>query len=224
VDRGQLPTEQELAELLERNNLRSARMRLTVSAGPMRGVADEAKSELSICTTAVPFVEYPAKFYEEGVQVIVCPYKQSADDPTAGHKTTCYLPRLLGLREAQKARCIEALWFNTRNELAEGSISNVFLATGGGLKTPPLDTPALPGIIREFVLHAAREAGIGTEEVRLTIDDLLAADECFLTNSIMGVMPVVRVERHDFKDGKVGPFTKQLSNAYRDVVRKECDL
>jgi len=222
MERAALPSAADFAELLDRNGLAGARVRLTVSAGPMRGIADDCPEALTVCGTAAPMSNYPAKFYETGIQVIVCPFKQSASDPTVGHKTTGYLPRLVGLREAQKAHCTEALWFNEKNELAEGSISNVFLVRGDVLTTPPLETPVLPGLTREAVIQLAGERGIRTKECALTIHDLLDADECFLTNTIMEVMPVIRVERRDIADGKVGPTTRQLRDAYRGLVVKEC--
>ncbi len=154
--------------------------------------------------------------------VMVSTFRQSPDDPIAGHKTTAYLPRLLALREAQHARCMEAIWFTTGNTLAEGSISNVFTVRDDMLSTPPLDTPVLPGIARGVVLELAARLGLKAREAALTIDDLLDADEVFLTNAIMQVMPVVRVEMHDIGKGTVGPVAKRLGEAYREVVRKEC--
>jgi len=66
----------------------------------------------------------------------------------------------------------------------------------GALSTPPLDTPVLPGIARKAVLELARAEGIECRERELTIQDLLQAEEVFLTNSLMELMPVCHVERH----------------------------
>ena len=90
------------------------------------------------------------------------------------------------------------------------------------MKTPPLDTPVLPGITRSVVLELAGQCDCPHEETVLTIDDLLDADEVFLTNTLMQVMPVVRVEKRDIGEGRVGPVTKKLGEAYRETVRKEC--
>lgn len=117
---------------------------------------------------------------------------------------------------------MEAIWFTTGNQLAEGSISNVFVVRGGVLKTPPLDTPVLPGIARWLVLQIASDCGIECEQCPLTIDDLLDADEVLLTNAIMQVMPVVRVEKHDIGQGRVGPIGKRLYREYRNRVQQEC--
>ena len=117
---------------------------------------------------------------------------------------------------------METIWFTTANRLAEGSISNVFIVQGKTLKTPPLDTPVLPGIARSVVMELAGEESMKTQQCPLTIDDLLDADEVFLTNAIMQVMPVTRVEKHDIGSGGVGPVARKLLAAYRERVQQEC--
>lgn len=225
LERNQLPDENVFHELLERNVIRSARIRMTVTAGAMRtGQNDGDEHDLTVCITAVPLASYADSLYEKGVNVVICEYRQSSSDPIAGHKTTAYLPRLLGMREAQRAKCMETLWFTTQNQLAEGSITNVFVVKDGVLKTPPLDTPVLPGIARAVVLELAEDEKIETQQCSISIDDLLDADEVLLTNAIMQVMPVVRVEQSDIGDGQVGPLAKRLRECYRQLVRKECRL
>lgn len=225
MQRDDLPDQSVFHELLERNLLRAARIRLTVTAGSMLAKGSEEKSQpINICITANPLAPYADSNYEKGVPVIICPYKISPSDPTAGHKTTAYLPRLLGMREAQAAKCMEAIWFTTKNLLAEGSITNVFIVKDKVLKTPPLDTPVLPGIARSVVLEIAEDEKMEAVQCPLTIDDLLDADEVFLTNAIMEVMPVIRVEKHDIAQSKVGPIAQRFRECYRQKVRKECRL
>ncbi len=230
LERGVLPSPAVIAGLLERNGLTEARIRLTVSAAaPSRRLQPaqtsaqlDTHSALTVCLTAAELSGYASGFYENGIQVAICDSRLSPTDPIAGHKTTAYLPRLLALRDAQRAKCTESLWFTTANQLAEGSISNVFIVHEGVLKTPPLNTPVLPGITRATVLEIARGAGVETQECPLTIDDLLDADEVLLTNSIMQVMPVIRVEKSDIGDGRVGSIAKRLLEDYRKLVQEEC--
>ncbi len=222
IQRNTLPDSDSFQELLTRNALREARIRLTVSAGSMRDEPPDETPHLTVCATASSMNPYPESSYTRGVDVIVCSVRSSPTDPLAGHKTTSYLPRLLGLREAQQARCVEAIWFTTNHQLAEGSISNVFVIRNRVVKTPPLDTPVLPGITRAAILEIAPRCGFSVEEAPLTIDDLLDADEVFLTNQIMQVMPVVRVEAREIGDGSVGAITRRLLNEYRLLVSKEC--
>ena len=239
IERDALPTTDDVSGLLTRNGLTKARLRLTVSAGkstlstskPALSAGSESSEfriqnsefgSLTVCLTATELTSYPADFYEKGIAVVICRYRVSPTDPIAGHKTTAYLPRLLGLRDAQQARCVEAIWFTTENQLAEGCISNVFIVSKGVLKTPPVDTPVLPGITRSVVLEIASRTGIEVQECPLTVDDLLDADEILLTNSIMQIMPVVRVERRDIGEGRVGALAKKLLDEYRSLVRREC--
>jgi len=156
------------------------------------------------------------------VAVVVASFKQLLGDPTFGHKTGCYFPRILARQEAARKGAVEALWFTTANRLAEGCFTNVFLVTGGRLRTPPRDTPVLPGVTRRAVLDLAAELDIpADEETELFIDDLLDADEVFLTASTMGVVPVVRVEAGRVGDGTVGPVTKRLMDAVNRLIDKE---
>ena len=186
------------------------------------GSTDDGRPNLTVCVTASPLTPYPPEFFAKGMGVAISPYRVSPDDPIAGHKCTCYLPRLLALRDAQAKRCGEALWFTTSNLLSEGSISNVFVVRGGKLATPPLDTPVLPGITRAAVIELASATRIEVEQKPLNVNDLLDADEVFLTNSIMEVMPVCRVEQREIGTGKPGPVTQKLAGEYRTVVEKEC--
>jgi branched-chain amino acid aminotransferase len=217
-----LPQDDILMELLQRNGLREARVRLSVSAGATRPGSSHEDRPLHACVTVTELGGHAAEVYESGAAVTICDYRVSTSDPLAGHKTTCYLPRLLGLRQAQQARCLEALWFTTSNLLAEGCMSNVFVVRNGGVKTPPRETPILPGIARSTVLELTRDRGRDAVEIPLTINDLLDADEVFLTNSIMQVVPVIRVEKHDIGEGRVGPVTREVLVAYRELVKREC--
>jgi len=204
-----------VAEVMEANRLRDARIRFTVAPPGQVAPADKPMLLVAAQETA----GYPLELYERGMTVYACTdYRQSRHDPLAGHKTTSYFSRLLVLRDGQDRACGEALWFTPENLLAEGCISNVFLIKDHRLRTPPLDTPVLPGITRALVIELARQAGIEADEGPCTVEDLLGADELFLTNAIMEVMPVTRVEQKTIGNEHPGPITKQLASAYRELT------
>lgn len=216
----------DIERLLRANEMREARMRLTVTPGPTQGGPAERDDDDdvfpgTVLITASPAASYPPELYARGMTVCVSSHRFARLDPIAGHKTVSYLPRLLALREAQQKHCGEALWFTTENLLAEGCVSNVFLVMNGVLRTPPLDTPVLPGITRGVVCELARAEQVTIEEGLLTIDDLLAAQEVFLTNALMGLMPVTRIERHAVGNEKPGALTRLLSERYRELVARE---
>jgi branched-chain amino acid aminotransferase len=222
IERPDLPLTRDFQELLRANELSDARVRLTVTAGTMLEAVQRDRPTLTVCATATARSAYPPELYERGVSVVIAPFCQARHDPLAGHKTTNYLPRLLALRAAHPHRAIEALWFTPEHWLAEGSISNVFVVKDGVVKTPPRDTPVLPGITRAVVLEVGRAAGMDLRETPLTINDLLDADEVFITNSGMEVMPVVRVEQRDIGAGRPGLRSRELLRLYRARVEQEC--
>jgi branched-subunit amino acid aminotransferase/4-amino-4-deoxychorismate lyase len=154
--------------------------------------------------------------------VVLCPYHQNTTEPICGHKTTNYYPRLLALTLARQKGAAEALWFTTDNRLAEGCISNVFLVKDSVLCTPSLETPVLAGVARKAVCEIAGTESIELVEKDLYIADVLEADEIFLTNVVMEVLPVVGVEKHAVAEGKVGPITTKLRTKFLQSIEDEC--
>ncbi len=202
---------------------KDARVRITVTTGSLHAAAAD-EPQLTQVVTASHGGEYDQALYEKGATVLISRFRQNPADPTTGHKTTSYFARLASLREAHAAGAIEALWFTTENALAEGAISNVLLVRDGELHTPPLETPVLPGVTRRHVLELARRLGLKTQERSLTIDDLLSADEVILTNSMMELLPVVRIEREPVADEKPGPVYHDLHEIYQAYVQEETTL
>jgi branched-chain amino acid aminotransferase len=215
-------------ELLRRNDLREARLRLTVTRGQATHDALHGlKLEPNVFLTATEFEPYPAEFYARGMAVILLDeQKLNPYDLQAGHKTLNYFSRLSALRAANTRGAGEALWFNVHNYLQSGSISNVFMIKAGALITPPTavelrdpqvasTTPypksaVLPGITREAVIEIARAEGLEVRVAGIDVNQLLDADELFLTNSAMRVMPVCRIERKAIGIDRPGALTIRL--------------
>jgi len=221
-------TDDEIAAVIDRlvaeNGVGEARVRLTATRGPLaEGEEDDAGPPATLLVTAGPMTPYPEAFYRGGATAIVSDIHASETDPRTYHKTTNYLANLLALREARRGRAAEALRFNSRNHLAEGAVSNVFLVSGGRLLTPPVEDGLLAGITRSAVLEVAAEVGVDAEQRSLAVGDLLDADEVFLTNSIMEVMPVTRVEARTIGAGEPGPVTHRIAEAYRALVKRETE-
>jgi len=208
-------------KVLVANKLTDARLRLTLTSGPMSESEERRKSTLLI--TATKFQPYPPEYYKKGVLVVLCPFKQNPIDPVSGRKTTSYFSRMIALNLAHQKRAAEAIWFTLDNRLAEGCISNVFLVKDSVLYTPPINTPVLPGVARKNVCMLAQQNSIELTEKDLTIDDLLGADEIFMTNVIMQVMPISKVENHTVGNGRVGDVTKKLQTSFDMFVKSECE-
>ena len=153
----------------------------------------------------------------------------TADRPLPFAKTVNYLGPLIALEEARRAGLDQALLLDLDGDVVEASTANVFALLGGEgservLVTPPLEAGALPGVTREVVLDCARGLGIEAAERPLPLADLLAASEALLTNSIVGVQPLAEVRDGDrsYAFEASGPVTRALSEAYREVVAREC--
>ena len=190
-------------------------MRITLSPGPV----DADKPTTLI--TSDPLPDYPPEWYSKGIDVVVSELRQGS--ALGGHKTGCYLPRVLARQKAAAVRAEEALWFTEDNRLAEACFCNVFLVLAGEVHAPPLETPVLGGIVREAVLELCGALGIGRHDDRpLTIHETLAAEEMFLTASCSGVRPVIRIEHHGVGDEKPGPITRKIMDAYRELLDREC--
>lgn len=219
-------------DLLEANNLADARLRLTLTRGDLATITPENPTpDVTLLITAAPFAAYPPELYAKGMTVEISPYKQNIYSPLTGHKTTSYLDRLLALKHAQQHHAGEALWLTPNNEtVAEGCISNVFIVDQEGiLATPPLVMPpesrlrlCLPGVTRNVVLELARDMQILPHERLISLHEFISAREVFLTNAIMGVMPVTRVDRQIIGDEKPGTLTERLREAYVKLVESEC--
>ena len=108
--------------------------------------------------------------------------------------------------------------------LAEGSVSNVFIVKDEKLLTPPLETPVLPGVARGLVIELAEAEGIPIEQQPIDINALLAADEVFLTGSVLEIMPVTSIEKHVVGKGAPGEIAKRLARLYKEQVIKECGI
>jgi len=223
-------------ELLRQNELREARLRLTVTRGSaMQDSQGGMRLEPTVFITAAPFEPYPAEYYLKGLTVLVLDeQKLNPYDFQAGHKTLNYFTRLHALRDATQKGAGEAMWFNVHNFLQSGCISNVFLVKDEMILTPPtqedLSDPAikescpytrsnvLPGVTRAAVIEDAATLDIAVQRKALTISDLLEADEIFVTNSVMGVMPVVRIERKPVGDEQPGRLTREFMTGWNDSI------
>ncbi len=133
-------------------------------------------------------------------------------------KTTAnYANSLLAKREALKDGYDEAMLLDTDGYVAEGSGENVFIVRNGVIKTPPL-TSILEGITRDTIIQLARERGMQLVEERFTRDELYIADEAFFTGTAAEITPIREVDNRAIGAAKPGPVTKELQNAFFDIV------
>ncbi|MBN1787386.1 MAG: aminotransferase class IV [Sedimentisphaerales bacterium] len=205
-------------ETLNANKLKDARIRLTATSGAVSG----ENPEPTLLVTAVKFDPYPKEYYDKGIMVVLNSYRQNPADILAGHKTTSYFSRISALGMAHHKHAAEALWFTIDGRLAEGCVSNVFVVKDSVLFTPSLEVGVLPGIARKTVLNLAEKNLIKVCQEEFGIEELLAADEVFITNVIMQVMPVIKIEAHDVGNAKPGTMTKKIAALYTEFFNQYC--
>lgn len=204
-------------EALTQNQLQEAYLRVTVSRGPGEIGLDPALCKApTLVIIAKPFQPYPDSFYTHGVSVMIAKTRRNSPEAIPPHaKSLNYLNNILANMEAKTAGAHEALLLNHRNEVTEGTTSNVFVVREGRLRTPAIDCGILAGLTRGVILKLARDRGIETDEVRLTANDLYDADECFLTSTTQEVLPVTRVDGKMIGTGRPGELTRQLHASFR---------
>lgn len=204
------------------NKLRDAYVRIQISRGPGEiGLDPGLCPEPTMVIVAKPFRDYPAEHYERGVSLAIVKTRRNhplALDPSI--KGTNFLNNILAKIESIRAGAYEAIMLNWEGYVSEGTISNIFFVKSGVLCTPALNTGILEGVTRGLVLDLAQAETIGTKERLIRPNELFDADECFITNSMIEVMPVTRIDGKPVGSGKPGPVTATLHKAYRNEVQK----
>ncbi len=209
-----------IGRLIELNALTDAYVRITLSRGEHTGaLAPDEPPEPTLLIEARKLHPYPAEMYERGANVVVAESVRHSGSAVSRHKTTSYVACILARREAKERGADEAILLDRDGHVAEGATSNVFCVRDGRLLTPPLDLNILPGVTRATVIKLAGEVGIEVEEARFDAAALASADEVFLTNSLMGVMPVGSVGGEQLGPTP-GAVTAALMRDYEELVRK----
>jgi branched-chain amino acid aminotransferase len=170
-----------------------------------------------------PLPPYPARHYQEGITVAAVGVRRNhprALDPAI--KSSNLLNNILAVLEAQSRGAEEPVLLNQEGFLAEGASTNLFLARAGTILTPPLSAGILAGITREVVLGLLPALGIPFREEPLRLDDLLGADEAFLTSTTREVVPVTRVDETPVANGRPGPLTRRVMEAFRAYAPSHC--
>lgn len=194
-----LPSEEELAEamqlVIEANALENGSMRLTVSPRESQGLLAKKNSTLNILISLRHGRAYSEELYERGFTAIIAQTtRRNEHSPLSHHKTTNFADSILAKREAIFNGSDEAILLNTAGRLTEAAVANLFLVINGEVLTPPIADGLIPGIIRQRVLELCRELNIPASEQSLTLKDLERAKEVFITNSLMGVMPIRQIQ------------------------------
>ncbi len=206
-----------VVKTLKRNGLKDAYIRLVVT----RGVGDLGvdprkcrKSSVIIITEHVdPSFLVVAR--QKGISAIISSVRRDTVDATSHEiKSLNYLNSVLAKLEAVDAGADDALMLDRTGFVSEATTTNLFIVKDGDIFTPPSSAGILPGVTRKRIIKLARELGYGMYERALTPYDVTNSDEAFLTGTLSEIMPLVRVRGIDIGDGKVGPITRRIMEAF----------
>ncbi len=171
-----------VARTLARNGTRDATARLMLLRGARRDAVAIACRRLERPSPAD---------CTRGVTLAAAPWRRAEGVPIHRHKTLAYWECQEARAWARARGAFDALFLTPAGHVLEGSMTNVFCVRRGTLTTPPVSMGLLPGVMRRFVLTASRALfGVTVREARLTVDDLLRGDEVFVTNAVIGAVPV----------------------------------
>jgi branched-chain amino acid aminotransferase len=213
---------QAVMDTVKANGFADTRVRICLSAG--EGSVTPNLSSCEMPTIAVLVTEYlppAAEKYAKGYRVIVTDIRRNSRSPVTYMKSLNGIDSMLARQESRAAGADEALLLNDRGYLSEACGSNVFIVKDGVLRTPRFEAGILPGVTRVAVFELAARLGIKVEESDVRLRDLLGADEAFLTNSLIEVVPLTAVGKKAVADGAAGRVTRRLMKAYRQLVVRE---
>jgi len=181
-----------------------ARMRLTLSRGRCKGLQSPPKENARTLITASAYVEPDDNQIRAGADCVFAPNRRvNPLSHLPQMKRGNYADCLYAARFAQAKGAREALFCNDEGHVLEGATSNLFIVKDNILITPEAGEVVLAGIMRRHILQIAKTLGLATEERPISKNDLILADEAFLSNALIDIMPIARIESTHIKRGKL---------------------
>ncbi|MHB1170092.1 MAG: D-amino-acid transaminase [Longimicrobiales bacterium] len=221
IDPSSIDDLEQIAErLLRENGLTDGDA--TIYAQVSRGVAPRKHAfppdaTPTVYMAAKRFNNHPSSYFEQGVPAITIPDNRWA---RCDIKSIALLPNVLANQAAHAADAFEALYVKD-GVVIEGSHSNMFAVLDGTLITYPKNNYILAGITRALVIEMAHELNIPVAEAPLYWERLNDVEEMFLSGTTTEVMPITKVDGRPVGDGRVGPITKRLQEAYAQRAHQQ---
>jgi 4-amino-4-deoxychorismate lyase len=209
-----------LKELLTTNQCPNAYIRLSLSAGIEElGLPSGRYQNCSWIVYIKPLPDLPSPWFTEGRDLYLLHQNvRSVSESNVRRKSFHYANSIFAKWELGD-RLGEGIFLTPDGYLAEGIVSNLFFVRDDVLYTPSIQTGILPGVTREVVIRLARDQGMDLNEGKYEVSMLNSADEAFVTNSIMEIVPACRIDGEPIGTGLVGSITGLLSEAYRKYIR-----
>ncbi len=162
---------------------------------------------------------YPEVWYRDGVHVIIAStHRTDKDSLDPNIKSGNYLNNVMAYMEAAKQHVYDAIMLNSDGYVTEATTSNLWIVKNGEVMTPPLKAGILEGITRRTILMLASNNKIKTVQRNFYPDEMINADECFLTSSTKEIIPITQIDGAPVGGGTPGAVTKSLHQFYKQFV------
>ncbi|MFH1075717.1 MAG: aminotransferase class IV [Pseudomonadota bacterium] len=152
---------------------------------------------------------------EQGIMFDLAPFRRFSGSPLVRFKTSSYLENITSLKWARRRNFFDSVFVNEKNEITEGSITNLFFVKDNIVTTPLLATGLLPGITRSKVIEICHANGILLKETRILVDELDGFENAFATNSIIEILPIKSIGNVQYTTSSITSF---LHESYRLLI------
>ncbi|MEK9628436.1 MAG: aminotransferase class IV [Nitrospinota bacterium] len=207
-------------DTLARNKFKNAIIRLAVTRGDTHShIQIDPDLPPTLVINIRPFTPLPKSVYKKGASIMLFRERANITNGLKHRlKTSNYLSNILIREQSEKKNFMEGVVVDPEFGVTEGTTSNIFIVEKGLIKTPPLSPYVLAGVTRQVILEIARENKIPFLEERITLDDLLNADEVFITNSGIEIVPVIQVDSKYIGNKKPGILTRFIHDEFLKCV------
>ncbi len=207
--------EAEILQLAEKNKLTAARIRLTIIRSD-GGIYDAKNNTPNYIVEATSLPKDNGTLNSNGLQICIFNDAKKSIDAFSNLKTNNYLPYFMGAIFAKKQQCNDALILNSEGNICDSTIANVFYIKDKIIYTPALTQGCVEGVMRKFLIDKIRAFGFIVHESLVTREDILNADEVFLSNSIYNIRWVADLQNKNYTNNIVREIVEQL-------IRKDGD-
>jgi branched-chain amino acid aminotransferase len=211
-----------IEETIRATGYKEAYIRLIVSRGAGYLGLSPTKCERPCVVCIVDTITmYPKEMYENGMAVITSTVvRNHANALSPRIKSLNYLNNILAKIEANDAGVQEAIMLNSNGNVSECTGDNIFIVRHGQVQTPTTSDGILEGVTRRVIIELCGKLGQPVVEKSLQRFDLYSADECFLTGTAAEAIPVTKIDGRQIGDGKPGPITRKLIEAFGKMIRE----
>lgn len=223
IHKGKDELKEIIYQSLKINRLKEAYIRISITRGEGEiGLDPDLCKEPTIIVISKPLTPFQEEIYRSGVMIVISAVRRmppDALDPAI--KSLNFLNNIMARISAKDKNAFDALMLNAQGYVTETTTANIFIVKKGLIITPPLSSGILKGITRSAIILISGAIGIDLLEQDILPSDLYKADETFLTNTSLEIMPVAGIDGNLIGDGRPGKITRRLLGEYRSLVAQE---